>query len=198
MNKTGIIILAAGSSTRLGKPKQLLSYQNKPLIKHITGEAVKMNLYPIVIVTGAIAEQVLIALNKENAEIVYNGHWQEGMASSIVAGISKMLLLDDKVEAVLIAVCDQPFVTAELLQELIKKKAETNKGIVACTYSDTAGTPVLFDRNYFVHLQQLKGSEGAKKLLKLYEADVTTVPFPQGSIDIDTEEDYKNLLNYQQ
>ena len=198
MNKTGIIILAAGSSTRLGKPKQLLSYQNKSLIEHITGEAVKTNLYPIVIVTGANAEQVLIALNKENAEIVYNEHWQEGMASSIVAGISKMLLLDNTVEAALIAVCDQPFVTAELLKELIKKKAETGKGIIACTYADTAGTPVLFDSKYFIPLQQLKGSEGAKKLLKLYEADVATVSFPKGNIDIDTIEDYKNLLNYQQ
>ena len=62
MNKTGIIILAAGSSTRLGKPKQLLSYQNKPLIEHITGEAVKANLSPIVIVTGANAEQIINSL----------------------------------------------------------------------------------------------------------------------------------------
>ncbi len=193
MNETGIIILAAGSSSRLGKPKQLLSYQNKSLIEHITGEAVKANLHPIVIVTGANAEQVSLALNKKDEEIVYNEHWQQGMASSIVAGISKMLLLDDDVEAALIAVCDQPFVTAELLQALINKKAETGKGIVACTYADTAGTPVLFDRKYFIDLQQLKGEEGAKKLLKLYEADLVTVSFPQGSIDIDTEADYKAL-----
>jgi molybdenum cofactor cytidylyltransferase len=193
VNETGIIILAAGSSSRLGKPKQLLSYQNKSLIEHITGEAVKANLHPIVIVTGANAEQVSLALNKKDEEIVYNEHWQQGMASSIVAGISKMLLLDDDVEAALIAVCDQPFVTAELLQALINKKAETGKGIVACTYADTAGTPVLFDRKYFIDLQQLKGEEGAKKLLKLYEADLVTVSFPQGSIDIDTEADYKAL-----
>jgi molybdenum cofactor cytidylyltransferase len=185
--------VAAGSSSRLGKPKQLLSYQNKSLIEHITGEAVKANLHPIVIVTGANAEQVSLALNKKDEEIVYNEHWQQGMASSIVAGISKMLLLDDNVEAALIAVCDQPFVTAELLQALINKKAETGKGIVACTYADTAGTPVLFDRKYFIDLQQLKGEEGAKKLLKLYEADLVTVSFPQGSIDIDTEADYKAL-----
>ncbi len=193
MNETGIIILAAGSSSRLGKPKQLLFYQNKSLIEHITVEAVKADLYPIVIVTGANAEQVSLALNKKDEEIVYNEHWQQGMASSIVAGISKMLLLDDNVEAALIAVCDQPFVTAELLQALINKKAETGKGIVACTYADTAGTPVLFDRKYFIDLQQLKGEEGAKKLLKLYEADLVTVSFPQGSIDIDTEADYKAL-----
>ncbi len=193
MNKIGIVILAAGSSSRLGKPKQLLFYQNKSLIEHITVEAVKADLYPIVIVTGANAEQVSLALNKKDEEIVYNEHWQQGMASSIVAGISKMLLLDDNVEAALIAVCDQPFVTAELLQALINKKAETGKGIVACTYADTAGTPVLFDRKYFIDLQQLKGEEGAKKLLKLYEADLVTVSFPQGSIDIDTKADYKAL-----
>jgi molybdenum cofactor cytidylyltransferase len=193
MNKTGIVILAAGSSSRLGKPKQLLSYENKSFIQNIASEAIKADLYPIVIVTGANAEQVSLALNKKDEEIVYNEHWQQGMASSIVAGISKMLLLDDNVEAALIAVCDQPFVTAELLQALINKKAETGKGIVACTYADTAGTPVLFDRKYFIDLQQLKGEEGAKKLLKLYEADLVTVSFPQGSIDIDTEADYKAL-----
>jgi len=162
MNKTGIVILAAGSSSRLGKPKQLLSYENKSFIQNIASEAIKADLYPIVIVTGANAEQVSLALNKKDEEIVYNEHWQQGMASSIVAGISKMLLLDDNVKAALIAVCDQPFVTAELLQALINKKAETGKGIVACTYADTAGTPVLFDRKYFIDLQQLKGEEGAK------------------------------------
>jgi len=80
---------------------------------------------------------------------------------------------------------------------LIQKKVETGKGIVASTYADTIGTPVLFDRNYFKYLQDLKGEEGAKKLLKMYNNDVATVSFPQGSIDIDTEEDYKKLLNQQ-
>lgn len=137
-------------------------------------------------------------LTGEEASIVYNERWQEGMASGIVTGIAKLLLLDITVEGVLLAVCDQPFVTTELLQQLQQKKAESGKGIVACTYANTVGTPVLFDRKYFPSLQQLKGSEGAKELLKMYEDDLATIFFPNGSFDIDTEEEYKNLLKSEQ
>ncbi len=197
MNETGIIILAAGSSSRLGRPKQLLQYRNQTLIEHIAGEAIKAKLYPIVIVTGANAQQVVVILNNKELTITYNENWQEGIASGIVAGVSKMLFLNDKLEHIIVSVCDQPFVSAVLFQQLIQKKVETGKGIVASTYADTIGTPVLFDRNYFKYLQDLKGEEGAKKLLKMYNNDVATVSFPQGSIDIDTEEDYKKLLNQQ-
>ncbi len=117
------------------------------------------------------------------------------MASGIVAGISKLLILNYRAEDVIIAVCDQPFVSAKLFQQLSKKKAETGKSIVACAYEDTIGTPVLFGSSFFEALLQLSGQEGAKKLLKFYEADVATIPFPQGSTDIDTTEDYENLLN---
>lgn len=198
MNDTGIIVLAAGSSSRLGRPKQLLAYQNKSLIEHVTGEALKANLYPVVIVTGANAEKVLVSLHKEKVEIVYNEHWRQGMASSIVAGISKILYLHHKLEDVIISVCDQPFVSSELFKQLSEMKADTGKGIVACSYADTVGTPVLFGHKYFESLFQLRGEEGAKKLLKLHEDDLAAISFPQGSIDIDTAEDYKNLLNYPQ
>jgi len=194
MNKTGIIVLAAGSSSRFGRPKQILPFQNKTLIQNLTQECVKAGLFPIVIITGAHAAQVSEAVNNYEAEILYNKDWVEGMASGIVAGITKML---DQVvipEDVIISVCDQPFLSAELFLQLKNKRSETGKGIVACTYADTMGTPVLFKNTFFKELLELKGEEGAKKLLKLHKADVATVSFPKGSIDIDTEEDYQNLL----
>jgi molybdenum cofactor cytidylyltransferase len=194
MTKTGIIILAAGSSSRLGRPKQLLLYHDKPLIQYIVAEAIKAKLYPVIVVTGANTEQISAVLDKEAIELVYNEHWQEGMGSGIVVGISKLLSLNREMEAVIISVCDQPFLSAALFQELVEKKSNTGKGIIACNYADTTGTPVLFERPYFETLLRLKGEEGAKRILKLYEHDVATVPFPQGNIDIDTEEDYKNLL----
>lgn len=195
MNKTGIIILAAGNSSRLGRPKQLLAYQGRPLIKHVTDEALKANLYPVIIITGANAEKVSLALQNIDAEIVHNAQWQEGMASGISAGILKILEQHETVEELIISVCDQPFVAAELFLQMSKQRAASEKGIVACTYSGTTGTPVLFVRKYFDALLQLKGDEGAKKLLKIYEKDIATVAFPEGGTDIDSEEDYIKLIS---
>ena len=197
MSDTAIVIVAAGNSSRLGKPKQLLSFQNQTLIERIVAEAVAASLFTIV-VTGANAEKVLLALNGENVIVVYNRAWPEGMASGIVAGVTKALELNSELQNIITAVCDQPFVTAKLFKELQNTRAQTGKGIVASAYADTVGTPVLFHHTYFKHLQNLKGSEGAKKLLKMCSHDVATVSFPKGNIDIDTEEDYQNLLDHRQ
>ncbi len=120
------------------------------------------------------------------------------MASGIVKGLLKMLSLTSKVpNGLIISVCDQPFVSAKLFHQLREMKYKTGKGIIACGYADTTGTPVLFANKYFESLLQLKGKEGAKKLLKIYEADVAIISFPEGTIDIDTEEDYKKLIEYE-
>lgn len=167
------------------------------MIQHITAEALKSNLYPVFVITGANAEKVSVDLQFQDAAIIYNARWQEGMASGIVAGIENILSLHKGVEAMIISVCDQPFLSAALFEQLVEKRAASGKRIVACTYAGTTGTPVLFARNHFERLLQLNGEEGAKKLLKLYEEDVATVPFPEGNIDIDSEEDYINLVNGQ-
>ncbi len=195
MHKTGIIILAAGSSSRLGRPKQLLHYQGRSFIQHITAEALKSNLNPVFVITGANAEKVSVDLQHEEASIVYNARWQEGMASGIITGIENVLSLHKDIEAMIISVCDQPFLSAALFEQMVETRASSGKGIVASRYAGTTGTPVLFARNYFEYLLQLKGEEGAKKLLKMYGEDVATVPFPEGNIDIDSEDDYANLLN---
>jgi molybdenum cofactor cytidylyltransferase len=195
MNDTGIVILAAGSSTRLGRPKQLLQFQNKSLAEHIIDEAVKAKLYPIVVVTGANAETISLPLKNKPVVIVHNDNWESGMGSGIKAGLLRAAVLNEKLQSIIIAVCDQPFVSASLFEKLMERKLETGKGMIACAYANTMGTPVLFGKMYFGHLKALEESEGAKGLLKNYKDDVATVYFPQGSIDIDTEEDYKNLIS---
>jgi len=185
--------LAAGNSSRLGVPKQTLLYHGKSLIRRIAGEARSARSNPVIVVTGAYSPEVSAELTDCDVHLVYNEHWQKGMGSGIAAGISKLQMMGSNVKTVIIAVCDQPYVSAQLFRQLIEKEAETGMGIVACAYSDTLGTPVLFGRKYFEALLQLNGNEGAKKLLKLYHSDVTTIPFPQGSIDIDTAEDYTEL-----
>ncbi len=194
MDKTGIIILAAGPSMRLGKPKQLLVYYGKTLVENIVEEAQKANLNPVVVVTGASSASVSGVLGNKKVEIVYNDRWQSGMASGIVAGVSKILALSPETDSLIIAVCDQPFVSAALFGQLMKMKKEQNKGIVGSAYVGTIGTPVLFGKAYFEKLLLLEGEDGAKKILNTNQADLACVHFDQGSIDVDTTEDYDRLL----
>ncbi len=194
MNETGIIILAAGNSSRLGSSKQLLFYKGKTLLQHIIDEALDASLQPVVVVTGADSDQILKAINHQPIHVVNNKRWQQGMASAIVAGLLAVLSIKKKKEDIIIAVCDQPYVSSNLFRRLCDKRKESNKGIVACSYANTTGTPVLFAPAYFEELLQLSGEGGAKKIIALYPDDVETVLFPKGNIDIDTEDDYYNLL----
>lgn len=193
MNKTGMIILAAGNSSRLGRPKQLLPYQGKTLLAHVVTEALAADLQPVVVVTGAHRAEIENSLRGQAVAIAYNPDWETGMASGIVAGLRKGLSVEPHLPGLIVAVCDQPYISAELLGSLIKKQAVSGKGLIASVYSETMGTPVLFDDRYFTELSFLSGDAGAKQLLRRYPGDVATVFFPNGSIDIDTEEDYQTL-----
>lgn len=193
MYKTGIIILAAGNSSRLGRPKQLLPYRGKTLLTHVVSEAVSAFLQPVVVVTGAYQADVHDSLRGQAVNIVHNPLWETGMASGIVAGLAEIISVAPHLGAVIVAVCDQPYISAEHFRALMEKHGVSGKGLVASVYSEIMGTPVLFDEQYFEELSGLSGDAGAKQLLKRYPADVATVPFPGGRVDIDTEEDFKSL-----
>jgi molybdenum cofactor cytidylyltransferase len=193
MNKTGIVILAAGNSSRLGRPKQLLPFQGKTLLSHVVVESLKGALHPVVVVTGAYHAEIQDSLQGQPLNIVYNADWETGMASGIVAGLTEALSIESHLQAVIVAVCDQPYISAELFRSMMEKHALSGKGLIACMYSETLGTPVLFAQSYFKELLMLSGDAGAKQLLKRYPDDVATVPFPEGAIDIDTEQDFQTL-----
>jgi molybdenum cofactor cytidylyltransferase len=196
MGKYGVIILGAGSSSRLGQPKQLLMYQGKTLICQMAEAAIAAVGSPVILVTGANAPQIMEKLCGFALEIVQNEHWAEGMGSSISTGMTA-LSKHSGLAGVIIMVCDQPFVNAALLQQLIDHQVIVNKGIIACTYDNTAGTPVLFSNTYFDALTALQGQEGAKRILQESTDDLALVPFPLGALDIDTAEDYQRLLTGQ-
>jgi len=195
MNSTGIIILAAGSSSRFGSTKQLVHFKGKTLLQHTIEEATEAGAEPIIVVTGANADEISKEIKNEKIEIVFNRDWEQGMASGIIIGLKKAISLNNKMEKAIIAVCDQPFISSSVFQQLYQEQTKSAKHIVACAYADTIGTPALFTQKYFDVLMKLKGDEGAKKLMKTYSEDVATVDFPKGYIDIDTKEDYENLLN---
>ena len=194
MTNTGIIILAAGSSSRFGNTKQLLHFNGKTLLQHAIGEAIDADAEPIVVVTGANADEISKEIENEKVGIVFNKEWEQGMASGIVIGLKKAITLNKELEKVIITVCDQPFVSSLLFQQLFQEQNKSAKHIVASAYADTVGTPALFTGKYFDALMGLTGDQGAKILLKKYSEDLAAVDFPGGDIDIDTQEDYENLL----
>lgn len=195
MNNTGIVILAAGGSSRLGDIKQLLPFNGKTLLQHVIDEAAEAGAQPIVVITGANANKVSSSVADSKVNIVENENWQDGMASGIVAGVRQIIKLDERIKKLILAVCDQPFVSSALFEQLDQIQNKTGKPIVASTYANTVGTPALFSFGFFDQLLSLKGDEGAKKILKNNINDVATVDFPKGEIDIDTQKDYESLLN---
>ena len=190
----GIVVLAAGNSSRLGEPKQLLQYQDKSLIQHVVEVAIEAIHSPVIVVTGSNSDLIANELNGYTIHSIYNIDWQEGMASSIRSGLKKLIELHEPVQGVVFLVSDQPFVTTQLILNLIDKAESSQKGIIASSYDNIVGTPVLFNQKYFDSLFELTGSEGAKKLLKRFKNDAASVPFPLGGVDIDTQDDYRKLL----
>jgi molybdenum cofactor cytidylyltransferase len=189
----GIIILAAGAATRMGKAKMLLPFSNGHILSHILEQAVSVETNNLCMVTGFYHAEIEKNIDSKSIEIIYNQNWKEGMASSIRKGLLTLLEKDKDISTVLLLVADQPYLHGELLKEIYQVYHKTNRGIVAAQYGNTKGTPVLFDKKYFAQLLALKGDIGAKSILQQNEADCAVVNFPLGAIDIDTPEDYENL-----
>jgi molybdenum cofactor cytidylyltransferase len=191
--RIGIVLLAAGSSSRLGEPKQLLAFDGQSLLQHSEQVALASQAEPVIVVLGSSADRLKDEVADPALTIVVNERWQEGMASSIRCGVNKLTELAPEAQAVIIMVCDQPFVTTALLNEMITAFLKTGKPIVACSYADTFGPPVLFHRSFFPELLQLQGDIGARGVIRRHVNDAELLPFPKGTIDVDTKADYDNL-----
>ena len=189
----GLIVLAAGASTRMGSPKQLLPYRGNSFVRHIVEVAIASVCEPIAVVLGAYAERIKPEINQLPIQIVDNQQWDEGMSSSIRVGIEALLAVNQNLEAVAIALCDQPFVSSQTIDQLIEAYHLTSKPIIASEYSGTLGVPVLFSHTLFSELMELKSNEGAKQLIKQHIHEVFSLPFSAGAIDIDTPTDYEQF-----
>lgn len=201
MPTIGFIILAAGASTRLGSPKQLLLYKDKTFIRHITEVALASPCEPIIVVLGANAHLFRSEIQQLPIQIVENTQWSQGMGSSIKVGMEALITKwrcaiasSLNPHAVILSLCDQPFVSPQLLEEIIDTYRLTGKPIVASAYEGTLGVPALFDRRFFPQLLAQPSNNGAKSIIHQYPLEVSCVPFPQGGIDIDTPEDYQKFL----
>lgn len=191
---TGLIILAAGTSSRLGQPKQNLVYNEKTLLQHSIDVALASKSSIVVLVLGSSKTTINPQVFHNKLHITINDNWSEGMSSSIKCGLEKLLKLDSEISDVLLMLCDQPFVDTQLIDKLIEEKQKSGKCIAASSYAKTLGTPAIFDSSLFTELLSLDGSQGAKNLIKKYLDEVVCIQFPLGDIDIDTMDDFNNLL----
>jgi len=196
--QVGIILLAAGGSLRMGQPKQLLLYKGKTLLRYSLEEALSSNAKPVVVILGAYSNSLQKEISGYPIHEVINAQWQEGMASSIRSGIKAITEINSLVEGVILLVCDQPFITTSLLNNLIEAHQTSGKGIVACSYDNTFGPPVFFHHSFFPELLQLKGDVGAKSIVQLHNDNVEAVDFPDGIFDIDTYKDYEEVKEDEQ
>ncbi|ELR68312.1 CTP:molybdopterin cytidylyltransferase [Fulvivirga imtechensis AK7] len=189
MSKIGIIILAAGPSSRLGKPKQLLHHDGETLLRRSIKTALRTTDITVTVL-GANYTEIKKDIRHLNTHVIFNLDWNKGMGNSLKFGLQELNKLHPGLSAAIIIVCDQPFLDHSILVKLAEAYEQGNS-IVATSYNGTAGVPVLFDRRYFKEILKIDDHSGAKALLSRYKA--FSIPFPQGHIDIDTPWDWENF-----
>jgi CTP:molybdopterin cytidylyltransferase MocA len=183
----GVIILAAGTSSRMGAAKQLLDCAGEPLLLRMVRIALASQAQRVVVVLGACMQDCAAVLADEPVRLIENVAWQEGMASSIRAGVAA---LQHEVDGCVILLGDQPMVSTALLDQMFA----AGHRIVAASYDGIVGPPVFFSRPYFDELLALQGEHGARRLLRAHAAETTTIDFAAASCDLDTPQDYENWL----
>ena len=189
----GAVVLAAGASSRMGRPKQTLSYRGESLLRRAALAALGAGCRPVVVVTGANAEPSRRELEGLDVREVFNPLWETGMASSIRAGVEALISAAPDADAVVLLLCDQPHVTADVISRLVDAERADGSPLVASVYGGSFGVPALFGRALFAELTRLEGAAGAKQVIKRHAAAAHFLPFPSGEVDVDTPDDFSRL-----
>ena len=193
MDGVGAIVLAAGGSSRFGRPKQLLVFEGESLVRRSMRVAAEAGCDPVIVVVGNVRDQIETELRETTAIIVENCQWQRGLGTSIRSGLRDLLGATPKLRAVVLLACDQPFIDKRIITSLYLQWRNSGKSIVAASYANTLGIPALFERIWFDSLLALPDDSGAKMLIESHLAYVTEIEFPKGAIDIDTPMDVERL-----
>jgi molybdenum cofactor cytidylyltransferase len=189
-----VIILAAGSSSRMGKSKQLLIVDGQTLLVRAVNVALGSGAKDVIVVLGANEQNHIDVLKSMPIRIVSNHYWKSGLGSSIKTGLHFLIREAPETKGVIIMVCDQPGVSEAHLHALIAAFMKTRKAIIASYYSGTAGVPALFARSFFSNMLMLQDDHGAKKIIEQFPEQHVVLDFPEGAVDLDTVEDYENYL----
>ncbi len=186
-----VLILAAGSSSRFGSPKQLLKWKNSNLLQHTIQTAKKSIAQHVVVVLGANYDIILKNINTDSTEIIRNESWEKGLGNSIAFGINSIIKNNPESDGVLIMLADQPLIETSHLNKLIEQFRYDKKQIIASTYSNKKfGVPVVFDACYFSDLNKLNSDEGAKAIIEKNRSNVIEINQDCSFEDIDTIKDF--------
>jgi molybdenum cofactor cytidylyltransferase len=191
----GVVILAAGESKRMGVPKQILPIFGIPMLKYLVDEVLDTEAHPVTVVVGANKTKIVPLLENIPIGIIDNPDWQKGMGSSIKMGLVGSYLITKGFDGLIFMTSDMPFVNAEVINKLIKTAREfPDKTIIASKYAGTLGIPVLYKKERFEDILDMKPEHGAKQFFNKYPDEIVPVDFDLGAIDLDTKEDYYNFL----
>ena len=185
-----ILVLAAGASTRLGQPKQLVKLAGRPALHIVVSNAVAVAGHAVTVVVGAQAREMTHLLAHSPASVIVNRHWEEGMGSSLRFGVAS---LPPACQAVMVLLGDQVAVTADDLKRLMSAWKGEESMIAASVYDQRVGVPAIFPRVCFSELSELRGDQGARKILERNNYRLVRVPMSNASIDLDTPEDLAAL-----
>ena len=193
MPDLGAIVLAAGGSTRMGRPKQLLPIAGKTLIRRTAGTALDAGCNPVVIVLGSSADLVAQELLGLNVHTTINPQWNLGIGSSIRTGAQTLLHLGLPLRAIALLLCDQPLISASSLQRLFQSHFASGKDVSVSSYNQTICPPIVLAPALLPDLLSLPDAQGAKALWMSRPQIVHEVPCPEAATDIDTPEDFQAL-----
>ena len=189
--KVSAIVLAAGASTRYGQCKQLVEINGSSLVRlSVDKLSALFPIHMITVVVGANSEAVTQAVSDIPVNVVVNGHWRQGLASSLKAGINS---LETGCQAVMITLCDQVLVTEAHLRQLLDLWHADPSEITASSYADTLGTPAIIPAEFYPQLLALEGDAGAKSILINNAGRVRILPIPEAELDIDVPADLEKL-----
>ncbi|WP_109488173.1 nucleotidyltransferase family protein [Occallatibacter savannae] len=194
MKDVAAVIIAAGASRRLGQPKQLLTLNGETLLARCIRTARAACAGPVFVVLGAHRHQIETQVDLSAANIVVNDSWEQGMASSITAGVQALMEHEPDATGVLLLVCDQPAVTPEHLGRMFRAFRQNPTNVIASTYAGKRGIPAIFPAQAFQDLLALRGDQGARRLLAEADRSVAEIPLEGGELDIDSPEDASRLI----
>lgn len=189
------IVLAAGASTRLGRPKQLLKVDGESFLRRTVRLAAEAGCNPILVVLGFESPGMQQELCGLDTKIVINSDWQSGMGSSLRCGVDALMKENPLPGRVLLLLCDQAKLSAKILFDLMGTSAKAGSLITASSYAGRLGVPAIFHQQLYPDLLKVEGDQGARAVIQDYLNQTTAVDFPDGAIDIDTPQDLASLKN---
>ncbi len=191
--KIGGLLLAAGGSSRLGQPKQLIDFEGSTLLWRAAETLAATACETKVVVLGAEANKCLKELRGMDLSTCVNSDWEKGMSGSIKAGLRRILDIEPATSAIIITLCDQPYVTANIVDSFIAEYRRIRPPVVAAEYNNVCGVPALFSRAMFDDLLQLEGDKGAQSVIRKVGPNVIRISVPDAAFDIDSPEDLMTL-----